>query len=62
MCNHLQSFVLIHSRNVDAAIVVVDMNDEDSIELAGAWRQDFLNKTTKCKLVNDKLPNGSKVI
>ena len=37
------------------------MNDIDSIELAGAWKQDFINKASNAKLVVDKLPNGIKV-
>ena len=48
-------------RNVDAAIVVVDMNDKDSIELAGSWKQDFVNKASRAKFVSHKLANGSSV-
>lgn len=49
------------SRNVDAAVVVVDMNDVDSIELAGAWKQDFVNKATNARMVTEKQPNGIKI-
>ena len=36
------------------------MSDSDSIELAGIWKQDFMNKTKKMKEVVEVLPNGVK--
>ncbi|XP_064615106.1 uncharacterized protein LOC135479232 [Liolophura sinensis] len=33
-------------RDVDAAIVVVDMSDDTSIEMAGVWRREVLNQAT----------------
>ncbi|XP_078699504.1 uncharacterized protein LOC144926513 [Branchiostoma floridae x Branchiostoma belcheri] len=32
-------------KDIDAAIVVVDLTDKQSIELAGSWKQDILNNT-----------------
>jgi len=32
-------------KDVDAAIVVVDLSDEDSIDMAGTWRQDVINNS-----------------
>ena len=39
-------------------LVVVDMSDEDSIELAGAWKQDFANQTTRTRLVSKEVSKG----
>ncbi|XP_077976998.1 uncharacterized protein LOC144432615 isoform X2 [Glandiceps talaboti] len=42
-------------KDVDAAIVVVDLSDIESIELAGSWKQDILNHAviTKKRTVKD---------
>ena len=45
-------------RNVDAAVVVVDLNDPDSIDLAGVWKQEFMSKATNAEFVKKKLKNG----
>ncbi|KAI0228612.1 GTP-binding protein ypt7 [Lamellibrachia satsuma] len=46
-------------RNADAAIVVVDMNNTKSIELANTWKQEFANKVTKTKTLIETLPDGT---
>ena len=34
------------------------MSDVQSIELAGIWKQDFINKATKTKETVETLPSG----
>ena len=34
------------------------MSDTDSIELAGTWKQDFINKASRTQEVTEKLPSG----
>ena len=34
------------------------MSDANSIELAGIWKQDFLNKATKTRETIETLPSG----
>ncbi|KAL4232976.1 hypothetical protein ACF0H5_007663 [Mactra antiquata] len=41
-------------RNLDAAIVIVDMTDPASIDMANVWKQTVLNKLTKTQLSEDK--------
>ncbi|XP_033740049.1 uncharacterized protein LOC117327253 isoform X2 [Pecten maximus] len=41
-------------RNLDAAIVVVDMTEQTSIEMAPVWRQTVLNNTFLTRPVEDK--------
>ncbi|ELT95393.1 hypothetical protein CAPTEDRAFT_208667 [Capitella teleta] len=45
-------------RNVDAAIVVVDMTDPTSIELAAAWKLEFMNRVSKVQLMTRKNSGG----
>ncbi len=42
-----------HSVLCLCAPVVVDMVDETSIDLAGAWKQDFVNRASCSHLVSD---------
>ncbi|KAJ8026645.1 GTP-binding protein ypt5 [Holothuria leucospilota] len=48
-------------RDVDAAIVVVDISDPESVDLAGTWRQDILNHAviSKKRIVNT--PEGHRI-
>lgn len=41
-------------RNLDAAIVVVDMTDKSTIDMAHVWKQSVLNKVTKTVKVTDE--------
>ena len=38
--------------------VVVDMTDDASIELASTWKQEFINKVSRVRLVTEKQPDG----
>ncbi len=42
--------------------MVIDLSDEDSLRLAGSWRQDFLNKATRTRDVIETLPNGIQTV
>ena len=43
---------------LDCVAVVVDMTDDASIELAAAWKQEFVNKVSRVHLVTEKMPDG----
>jgi len=47
-------------KNVDAVLVITDLADADSVELAGAWRQDFISKASRTRQVTETLPSGVK--
>ncbi|CAD5121688.1 DgyrCDS10175 [Dimorphilus gyrociliatus] len=49
-------------RNADAAIVVVDLTDRTSIEMAGTWKQDFCKRVTKVIYKRSKDKNGQERI
>ncbi|XP_071819708.1 uncharacterized protein [Apostichopus japonicus] len=48
-------------KDVDAAIVVVDISDPESVDLAGTWRQDILNNAVVSKKRIVKTPEGPRV-
>ncbi|XP_066274792.1 uncharacterized protein [Branchiostoma lanceolatum] len=45
-------------KDIDAAIVVVDLTDKQSIELAGSWKQDILNNTLLTQDVSESSSDG----
>eukprot|EP00058_Branchiostoma_floridae_P018767 XP_002604256.1 hypothetical protein BRAFLDRAFT_73394 [Branchiostoma floridae] len=45
-------------KDIDAAIVVVDLMDKQSIELAGSWKQDILNNTLLTQDVSESSSDG----
>lgn len=42
--------------------VVVDLSDPDSIDLAGTWKQEFINKAWRVQEVVETLPSGLQTV
>ncbi|XP_006812841.1 uncharacterized protein LOC102808369 [Saccoglossus kowalevskii] len=46
-------------KDVDAAVVVVDLSDQESIELAGTWKQDIVNHAVITNKKTEKQSDGT---
>ena len=53
---------VFNSHHVFVFLVVVDVSDKESIELAGVWKKDITNHAVVSKTRIEKTKQGSKVV